>query len=157
MEEDCCVTRRRLHVLLVMKLIRPRRPVQRPTKKKNLRHLTADIVAAVEEAASRARYVSSPYHRSARSRMGGMAARRWPTASKCSPEWTVETATRALREAIRSGLISESWRGGFPALVWHLEGDVLYEARLSNSGRGEYHAYPLEDKREWPAPLRNRL
>src|SRR5262245_25354045 len=41
----------------------------------------------------------------------------------------------------------------FPRLVWHLQDETLYEARLSNRELGEYHGYPLEDRCEWPAGI----
>ena len=80
------------------------------------------------------------------------ATRRWPHASKCPPKWDRDAATRALREATRAGRVSAEWDANFPRFVWHLdvEGETLYEARLSNRELGEYHAYPLEDPREWP-------
>ncbi len=42
------------------------------------------------------------------------------------------------------------WENGYPRYVWYLDEDVLYEARLTNSGNGEYHGYPLEDRWQWP-------
>jgi hypothetical protein len=86
--------------------------------------------------------------------MGSSADRPWPDASKCDPRWTREAAVRALRRAIQDGHVSASWIDGFPRLVWILIDGVLYEARLSNSVLGEYHAYPLEDQREWPKEFR---
>jgi hypothetical protein len=103
---------------------------------------------------AQARYVSSPYHRPPGSKMGQPASRRWPAASKCDPEWTLSDANAALKQAIRAGYISSQWEGRFPRYVWHLEGETVYEARLSNRDAGEYHAYPLQDKREWPAGMK---
>lgn len=86
---------------------------------------------------------------------GNLVGRRWPHASKCPAEWDRQSATRALREAIRAVRVSADWDEGsdFPKFIWHLEGETLYEARLSNRELGEYHAYPLEDRREWPANI----
>jgi hypothetical protein len=112
---------------------------------------------ALKNAADVAIYRGSPYHRTRQSRMGSSADRAWPDASKCDRRWTQETATRVLRGSIRDGQVSASWIGRFPKLVWTLVDDVLYEARLSNRVLGEYHAYPLEDKREWPQNLRPPL
>jgi hypothetical protein len=113
----------------------------------------AAAVPALQRAAERAEYRSSPYHRTAGSPMGTPVARRWPHASKCPPIWDRQSATRALREGLRAGRVSAAWEGGFPKHVWHLDGETLYEARLSNRELGEYHAYPLEDRREWPARI----
>jgi len=107
----------------------------------------------LKRAAETVEYRSSPYHRISGSPMGGVSAgRRWPHASKCPPTWDLPSATRALREAIRAVRVSAGWDEGsnFPKFIWHLDSETLYEARLSNRELGEYHAYPLEDRREWP-------
>ena len=116
--------------------------------------VTQAHVPQIRHAAETARYAGSPYHRLANSKMGRPAGRRWPAASKCEPDWTQENATNALRSAIRAGMVSSDWKNGYPVLAWHRKGDVLYEARLSNSGLGEYHAYPLESPLEWPDKTR---
>jgi hypothetical protein len=119
------------------------------------RHNQAAASALFIKASNACRYAGSPYHRRRDSMMGGATAdRTWPDASKCPPFWTREAATRALKEAIRIGQVSADWQNGFPRFAWIRHDDVLYEARLSNSGLGEYHAYPLEDAREWPKQLR---
>src|SRR5690606_9826605 len=105
-----------------------------------------NVIARLREAATTAWYGGSAYHRPAGSKMGPPAARRHPHASKCDPRWTKDMATQALREAIRAGRVSMAWDGTFPRYAWHQEDAALYEARLTNSQSGEYHAYPLEDK-----------
>jgi hypothetical protein len=118
-----------------------------------LSEATADkFRRAMMEASSRARYTGSPYHRSS-AREGPMAQRVGLT-SRCPPSWTNIEATRVLRLAITEGHVSPIWEKGFPRHVWHLDGDVLYEARLTNSGNGEYHGYPLEDRWQWPKNFR---
>ena len=103
---------------------------------------------------TRVRYTGSPYHRSPGSKAGAIVKRAGLT-SKCPPTWTNAAATEALRLAIREVRVSCFWEGaGFPRYVWHLEGDVLYEARLTNRDNGEYHGYPLEDKWQWPKNFR---
>jgi hypothetical protein len=111
------------------------------------------FVKAMQTAASKVRYTGSAYHRSPGSKAGPVASRAGLT-SKCPPNWTNDEATRVLRNAIREGRVSMSWEHGYPRYVWHLDGEVLYEARLTNSGKGEYHAYPLEDKWQWPKNFR---
>jgi hypothetical protein len=103
--------------------------------------------------AEAARYVSSPYHRAPRSPFGPPVARPYPHASKCPSIWEAATATRALREAIRSGCVSTEWRGGFPRFAWYMRDETVYEAVLSNRENGEYHGYPLESRNEWPKGL----
>jgi hypothetical protein len=139
------------------------RPVQRPARARNRQRTkelldlgAADrkVIAALRMAAERAVYESYAYHRPHDSRMGRPATRRYPHASKCESHWEQQTATAALREALREGRVSAAWDGVFPRFAWQFNGDVLYEARLSNRESGAYHAYPLEDKREWPTQLR---
>lgn len=111
------------------------------------------FVNAMQEAAGKVRYTGSPYHRSPGSKAGAIVPRLGLT-SKCPPKWTNEDATRVLRLAIREGRVSQVWEEGYPRYVWHLDDDILYEARLTNSGTGEYHGYPLEDKLQWPKNFR---
>jgi hypothetical protein len=103
---------------------------------------------AMRQAASNVRYTGSPYHRS--SGKEGPVAQRIGLVSRCPPNWTNLEATRLLRIAISEGRVSKHWEQGFPRHVWHLDGGVLYEARLTNSENGEYHGYPLEDRWQWP-------
>jgi hypothetical protein len=141
----------------LMALSKPARRPQPSPKKREMLNITAAMRPILRKAGTEARYVGSPYHRLANSRIGRPTTRKWATTSKCDPDWTLETATRALREAILAGSASARWKNGFPCLAWHREGEVLYEARLSNSGLGEYHAYPLEDIREWPANIKPQI
>jgi hypothetical protein len=113
----------------------------------------AKFVNAIQLAAGKARYVGSPYHRSPGSKAGPVAQRVGLT-SRCPPSWTNVEATRVLRVAITEARVSMIWERGFPRYVWYLDDDVLYEARLTNSGNGEYHAYPLEDRWQWPRNFR---
>lgn len=107
---------------------------------------------AMRQASGKARYTGSPYHRS--SSKEGPVAQRVGLASRCPPSWMNIEATRVLRIAITEGRVSTIWEQGFPRHVWHLDGDVLYEGRLTNSGNGEYHGYPLEDRWQWPKNFR---
>jgi hypothetical protein len=103
-------------------------------------------------AGAKVRYTGSPYHRS--NPKEGPIAQRAGLTSKCPPNWDNVEATRVLRLAINEGRVSMIWEHGDPRHVWHLDGNVLYEARLSNSGNGEYHGYPLEDRWQWPKNFR---
>jgi hypothetical protein len=109
---------------------------------------------AMREAATKVRYTGSPYHRAFNSKNAPVASRAGLT-SRCPPVWTNGEATRLLRLAITEGRVSMVWEHAFPKYVWHLNDDeVLYEACLTNSGNGEYHGYPLEDKWQWPKNFR---
>jgi hypothetical protein len=134
-----------------MPLSKPERAKPRPRKRRTIGRGFDDAVLAA--AAERARYTGSPYHRPPGSKMGQSAGRSYPHASKCDPIWTAEMANRALKNAIRRGLVSEEWRNDLPRYAWHLEDDTVYEAVLTNQGTGEYHAYPLSEEQEWPKDL----
>ena len=143
-----------------MVLKRPRQDkTVAPYKAKEMLDLTilsrtaADkFIEAMREAATKARYTGSPYHRSATKE--GPVAQRVGLTSRCPSSWTNVEATRVLRIEIREERVSVIWEQGFPRHVWHLDSDVLYEARLTNSGNGEYHGYPLEDRWQWPKNFR---
>ena len=111
------------------------------------------FVGAMRVAAAKVRYTGSPYHRSPGSKAGPIA-QRTGLSSRCPSNWTNAEATRLLRLAITEARVSMIWEHGYPRYVWHLDGDVLYEARLTNSGNGEYHGYPLEDRWQWPRNFR---
>jgi hypothetical protein len=117
----------------------------------------ARMIPLLQEAAERARYVSSPYHRPRGSLLGKSVGRKWLHASKCDVKWTRAEANRALKDSIIAGTVSAAWIDGFPRCVWYQDDDVLYEARLSNRGLGDYHAYPLEDRGQWPKNFRLNL
>jgi hypothetical protein len=145
-----------------MALKRPRQQQQRSAFKiKEMLVLSAFSLkaqrlyeAAMRAAATKARYTGSPYHRAFNSKAGPAAARAGLT-SRCPPAWTNVEATRVLRLAITDGRVSMVWEHAFPKYVWHLHEDgVFYEACLTNSGNGEYHGYPLEDKWQWPKNFR---
>ena len=114
----------------------------------------AKFVSALQAIVTKVRYTGSAYHRSPGSKAGTIAKRAGLT-SRCPASWTNETATQALKLAISEAKVSCYWEGaGFPRYVWYLDGDVLYEARLTNRENGEYHGYPLEDKWQWPKNYR---
>jgi hypothetical protein len=143
-----------------MALKRPRQGnAVAPYKAKEMLDLTAltrktadKFREAIKVASGKARYTGSPYHRS--STKEGPIAQRVGLTSRCPPTWTNIEATRVLRVAITDGRVSSIWEQGFPRYVWHQDSDVLYEARLTNGGTGEYHAYPLEDRWQWPKNYR---
>jgi hypothetical protein len=57
-----------------------------------------------------------------------------------------------LRRAIRGGCVS-NFRGPFPERAWAWINGVLHEARLTNEGTGDYHGFPINDKRQYPEPI----
>jgi hypothetical protein len=77
--------------------------------------------------------------------MGRPPRGRAKPASICPRRWTDEDATKALREAVARGNVSEAWEDGFPRYVWHRAEGILYEARHTRGPAGLFHAYPIED------------
>jgi len=127
----------------------------RATKRK--RHLVRQLVPPppginLKELARRAVYVGSPEHKSGPSFAGPPKPR--GDASLCDQSLNREQArvTRWLRRALSLGQVGAPWEGDFPRYVWHREGDVVFEGRLTNREAGEYKGYPLL-RDEWPAGL----
>src|ERR1700730_2157788 len=103
-------------------------PMRRPTRGRRPGKILMENPSQEEllRAAEAARYVSSPYHRPARSPMGPALHRPFPHASKCPTSWDLTGATRALKEAIRTGCVSAEWRGAVPRVALFVGGGVLY-------------------------------
>jgi hypothetical protein len=135
-----------------MPLAKPRRQPARVRRQSNVL-MEKPSQEALLRAAEAARYVSSAYHRAPGSPIGPPLHRPFPHASRCPNSWDLAGATRALKEAIRTGCVSAEWRGDFPRFAWYMDGDTLYKAVLSNRQSGDYHAYPLESRAEWPKGL----
>jgi hypothetical protein len=66
-------------------------------------------------------------------------------ASACPRGLNFDEVAGWLREAILDGNVSAALDGDFPRYVWKRVDGRVYEARLSNSGRGQYKGYPIED------------
>jgi hypothetical protein len=100
--------------------------------------------------ARESRYVGSPEHKDAPSFAGSPRPR--ADASICDRRIEREEVDSWLRSAIERGAVGEYWEGAFPRYVWYKHEGTVYEARLINSGTGEYKGYPLSDD-EWPQGL----
>ena len=57
----------------------------------------------------------------------------------------------ALRQAIRARCVGSFSSDGFPERAWVWINGVLHEAR--RTGGGNYHGFPLNDRRQYPLPL----
>lgn len=130
----------------------PRRPKFRRTiKPGQIRNWPAGV-GAPDQVAARVTYTGSPLHKTYPSPSGPAAWR--ADEAKCdqfSPDqWPRLLAV--LREAIRAGVVSD-FRGEFPQRVWAWINGVLHEARLTNAGLGDYHGFPINDKRGYPLPM----
>jgi hypothetical protein len=124
--------------------------VKCPSRKRPLRREVARPVGVdLVDLARRVTYVGSPEHKSTRSFAGHPRPR--ATASICDPSLakSQEQVTIWLREAVELGYLSALWEDGFPRYIWREIKGQPYEARLVNSGLGEYKGYPLLED-QWP-------
>lgn len=69
--------------------------------------------------------------------------------------------TAWLREAIRRGQVSPEVEGAFPRYVWArvstTAGDLVVEARLTNSGLGQYKGYFIDADTDLPGRVHRKL
>ncbi len=127
----------------------------RATKRKRLlarQIIEPPVGTDLVDLAGRARYVGSPEHKSGPSFAGQPKPR--GDASLCDRglNKAQPRVTKWLREALRKGVVGAPWEGDFPRYVWHREGDIVFEGRLTNREAGEYKGYPLLND-EWPEGL----
>jgi hypothetical protein len=65
-------------------------------------------------------------------------------ASACPRGLNFDEVAGWLREAVNEGSVSAALEGDFPRYAWKRVGDQVYEARLCNSGLGQYKGYPIK-------------
>lgn len=109
-------------------------------------------VGTPEEVASRVTYAGSALHKTYQSPAGPPAYR--ADKAKCDeyPRAAWPQLEEALRNAIRAEMV-DVFRGEFPGRAWVWINNVLHEARLTNQDVGDYHGFPLNDPRNYPAPI----
>lgn len=98
------------------------------------------------------RYVGSSEHKSYPSFAGPPKLR--SDATRCDPDFRdkLDLINDWLREAVRRGWIGAPMENGFPRYIWYKnESGSFYEARLVNSGSGEYKAWALHPDEDRPA------
>jgi hypothetical protein len=128
---------------------------------------------ALQRLAGRAEYVGSPHHkdiptfgltpapRSGATSIEDANARRTdnPDCTLCPRKWVSrrQDATNLLREAIRSGYVSEDAEvDSLPIHVWARDPEdpnLVYEARRLSWPENGYKAYPLTQKQAEALPL----
>jgi hypothetical protein len=101
----------------------------------------ADIdLAAIAETVT---YVISPEHKDYLTSAGPGQLR--SDASACPRGLDFDNVLEWLRDAVRECCLSATMEGDYPRYAWkRVEGQV-YEARLSNSGLGQYKGYPIQE------------
>ncbi len=112
------------------------------------------LVASAEELAALARtvdYVLSAEHKDYLTAAG--PARLRSDATACPRGLDIDSVRSWLRTAVEAGDVSAALGGDFPQYVWARVDGRVYEARLSNSGQGQYKGYPITDS-EAPRWLR---
>jgi len=93
--------------------------------------------------ADKVTYVISSEHKDYKTSAGPGNLRSDATA--CPRGLDFDEVLEWLRAAVRDGSVSAVLDGDFPRYAWRRVGGQIYEARLSNSGLGEYKGYPIED------------
>jgi len=113
--------------------------------------IITDVPSGVDlvSVAERARYVGSPEHKDMPSFAGHPRPRADATICDRAFADKLPQINNWLRLALTKGVVGAPWEGNFPRYAWFKDGDVVYEARLVNSGTGEYKGYALEPD-EWP-------
>lgn len=96
------------------------------------------------ELAEKVTYIPSPEHKNYLTSAGPGRLRSDATA--CPRGLDPDQVLRWLREAIGNGNVSAAFEGDFPRYAWARVDGACYEARLSNSGLGEYKGYPILDQ-----------
>jgi hypothetical protein len=125
-----------------------------PQRKRPMRReiIAAPEGIALDELASRVRYVGSSEHKSFPSFAGPPKMR--ADATKCDPHLTdPEEITAWLRGGVEAGHIGAPWEGDFPRYVWAQVQGIYYEARLVNRGSGGYKGWSVEAS-EFPKAIR---
>jgi hypothetical protein len=113
---------------------------RRPRKDERLVPGPETDLAAI---AGKATYVISAEHKDYLTSAGPGNLR--SDASACPRGLNFDEVTEWLREAVSEGSVSAALEGEFPRYAWKRIGDQVYEARLSNSGLGQYKGYPIKD------------
>jgi hypothetical protein len=102
-----------------------------------------------EDLASRVTYTGNPMHKTYPSPAGQPAWR--ADKAKCDlydrRDWP--RLRDALQRAITARCVGQ-FQGDYPSRAWVWINNVLHEARLT--GQGDYHAFPLNDPRQYPEP-----
>lgn len=104
-------------------------------------------------AAATATYVGSPEHKDTPSFAGRLRPRANATICDVEFKGKQDELTTLIRQGIQAGNVSAYWENKYPRYVWCLHNGDVYEARLTNQGKGEYKGFKL-DPDDWPKELR---
>jgi hypothetical protein len=103
----------------------------------------------VSKLPSRVTYVGSPEHKTGPSFAGSPRPRADATKCDSALSGRLNEIQQWLRRAFEVHCFGGPWEGGLPRYAWCKVGEIVYEARLLNSGLGQYKGWPLE-REEWP-------
>lgn len=93
--------------------------------------------------ATRVSYIISPEHKDYLTSAGPGKLR--SDATPCPRGLELQEVESWLKKAIAQRQASADLDGGYPRYAWARIDGRTYEARLSNSGLGQYKGYPIED------------
>jgi len=105
------------------------------------------------------RYLGSGKHKNYPSPNNAWVPNLQPGASKCDHfapgHW--QLLEKTLKDAIAAGCVQFAPGESYPSRVWAFVNDILHEARRTNPDQGEYHAFPLLNKSQYPIDRQNLL
>ena len=99
--------------------------------------------ASLTALAAKVSYVISPEHKDYLTAAG--IGRLRSDATPCPRGLDFDEVLSWLRAAFGAGNVSADLDGVFPKYAWARVDGRVYEARLSNSGLGQYKGYPITD------------
>lgn len=113
------------------------------------RQLEASRPGQLHELAEQASYILTPEHKDYLTAAGPGKLRSDATA--CPRGLDFAEVESWLKETIEAGNVSADTENDFPRYAWARIRGRVYEARLSNSGLGQYKGYPIHDHEapEW--------
>ncbi len=94
--------------------------------------------------AGQIRYVGSPEHKDSKSFAGMPKPRSDASICPRSLACKQDQILGWLQESLRKGHCGGIWENGYPRYIWKIWDGNTYEARLTNSGSGEYKGYPID-------------
>lgn len=121
-----------------------------PGRRRPLRRLRSPSLPQSERLrlAEQVSYLPSPEHKDHLTTAGVRRLR--SDATVCPRHPPLDVVEQWLKQAVLVGDFSALAEGEFPRYVWAERDGHVFEARLTNSGLGQYKGYPLDDAERPP-------